>query len=142
MNPLPLVALAAIVGAYSVATDRLNDEFATRNDTQLASYPTGGPNDLAVYDLVERAAPALDAPRCEPEAMMANILQRDYAETPIETRVVGDGLHVQLWGSTEMGTWTIVHNGDDGMACVVTSGIGWTEQSTPDQVFADAPLAS
>jgi len=141
MNPLPIIALAAVAGGYGLAIDRLNDQFA-EPPLQQASYSQQMANDLAVYDLIEKAAPALDAPRCEMEAVMANILQRDYAETPVEQRVVGDGLHVELWGSTEMGTWTIVHNGNDGMACVVSSGIGWTEQSSADQIFQDAPLAS
>lgn len=144
MNPFPILALATVVGTYSVATDRLNQDFASQHYavTDGVSYNPGGSNDLAVYDLVERAAPALNSPRCELEAQMASILARDYSEHPVDRRVVGDGLHVVLWGSTEMGTWTLVHDGNDGVACVVSSGIGWTDQSSPDQIFANAPLAS
>ena len=144
MNALSLFALASVVGGYSLAIDNLYQEFAPQDYTyyEPVSYSPAGLDGLSVYDLVERAAPALDAPRCEAQAQMASILARDFSEHPVDRRVVGDGLHVVLWGSTEMGTWTLVHDGDDGVTCVVSSGIGWTDPSMADQIFANAPLAS
>jgi len=144
MNVLPLLALVSVVGTYSLATDQLNHDFAPQRHSlsQQVSFNPGDIDDLAVYDLVERAAPALNSPRCEVQAQMASILARDYSEHPVDRRVSGDGLHLVLWGSTEMGTWTLVHDGEDGVACVISSGIGWTHQSTPDLIFANAPLAS
>ena len=144
MNVLSYIALATVVCGYSLAIDRVHQEFAPQEYaySEPVSYNPAGMGGLSVYDLVERAAPALNAPRCEGQAQMANILARDYSEHPVDRRVVGDGLHVVLWGSTEMGTWTLVHDGDDGITCVISSGIGWTDQSVADQIFANAPLAS
>ena len=144
MNALSILALASVVGGYSLAIDRVYQEFAPQDHifSEPVSYYPAGMGNLSVHDLVERAAPALNTPRCEAQAQMASILARDYSEHPVGRRVVGDGLHVVLWGSTEMGTWTLVHDGDDGVTCVISSGIGWTDQSMADQIFANAPLAS
>lgn len=144
MNPLPFLALATVVGSYTLATDRLNQEFSPKQiiQTEQVSYMPGGADDLTVYDVMERVAPALDSPRCEAETEMASVLERDYSEHPVDKRVVGDGLQVVLWGSSDMGTWTLVHNGGDGVACVISSGTGWTETSSPEEIFANAPLAS
>ena len=144
MNPLPILALVAVAGTYSMATERLNQDFAPKQYSQAEQvvYYPGGSDDLSVYSLMERVAPSLDSPRCEAQAQMASILARDFSEHPVENRVIGDGLQVVLWGSTEMGTWTLVHNGDDGVACVVSSGTGWTDLSSADEIFSAAPLSS
>ena len=144
MNLFPIIALAAVAGTYSMATDRLNQQFATKPPVQAeqVNYYPGGQNDLTVYTLMERVAPSLNTTRCEATAQMATILTIDFSEQPVEKRVMADGLDVELWGSDQMGTWTVVHNGNDGISCVVSSGTGWTAQTPPDQIFADAPLAS
>lgn len=142
MNPLPILALAAVAGTYSVATHKLEQDFAAPSYVQSISYPMSNADDISVYGLVERVAPAMDTARCEAQAQMNTILTVDFEEKPIEKRIVGDGLHVELWGSTEMGTWTLIHDGSDGVACVISSGIGWTDESLPDQIFLNAPLAS
>ena len=144
MNVLPILALVAVAGTYAVASERSNQEFAPKpviQTEQVAYYP-GGTDDLSVYSLMERVAPSLDSPRCEGQAEMANILARDYNEQPVDKRVIGDGLHVVLWGSTDMGTWTLVHDGEDGVSCVVSSGTGWTDLSSADEIFANDPLSS
>ena len=142
MNPLPILALAAVAGTYSVVTYKLEQDFASPSHVQSVSNPMSDTADVSVYSLVERVAPAMDTARCEAQAQMDTILTVDFEEQPIEKRIVGDGLHVELWGSTEMGTWTLVHDGNDGVACVISSGIGWTDESSPDQIFMNAPLAS
>ncbi len=142
MNPLPILALIGVAAVYVVATERTNEEFAARAAPAPSPYAAPANAGLAVFSLVEKAAPALDSPRCEAQAQMATVLMRDYDEAPVETRVVGDGLQVQLWGSLGAGTWTLVHNGSDGVSCVVSSGTNWTASSTPDDVFNSAPLAS
>lgn len=142
MNPLPFLALATIVASYSVATDQLGAHFDPKYDPTVAALEQGGTDDFAVYDLVEDASVSANAQRCETQATLAEILSRDFEETPVEQRVVGDGMKVELWSSDRMGTWTLVHNGADGRACVVTTGIGWTHDSSPDAIFAGAPLFS
>ena len=142
MNLLPILALAAVAGTYSVVTYKLEQDFASPFHVQSVSNPMSDTADVSVYSLVERVAPAMDTARCEVQAEMDIILTVDFEEKPIEKRIVGDGLHVELWGSTEMGTWTLVHDGNDGVACVISSGIGWTHESSPDQIFMNAPLAS
>ena len=142
MNPLPILALLGVAATFAIASRHLNDEFTASAAQPPSPYLAAENRGLAIFQLVERAAPDLDSPRCESQAAMANILHRDYDEAPVEQRVVGDGLHIQLWGSTEMGTWTLVHNGDDGISCVVSSGINWTTNSSPDDIFNSAPLAS
>lgn len=142
MHALPIAALAAVVGTYAVATDRLAGRFALDYASEGASHQPHPFENLAIHDLMERAAPGLDAARCDKLDALAAVMADELAAEPVDERIVSDGLQMVLWGSTELNAWAIVHNGDDGIACVVSTGMGWNGQSTADQIFDGALVAS
>ncbi|MES2665569.1 MAG: hypothetical protein V4712_05680 [Pseudomonadota bacterium] len=142
MNPIPFLALAAVASAYGVATDRLNQKFDTMPQPVLTSYAAQASGDLAVYDVLSHGAEPLEQPLCQGNLELAATLTNDFAEMPVAQTLTEDGLAMQLWSSTLMGTWTLVHKGDDGMSCIVSSGTGWTTQSSPEDVFDAEILAS
>lgn len=140
MNALPFLGLALIASGYAAATDRLDAWFAAQPEAEIVAYDAGG--DLAIYDMLGHGAQPYDQPHCEAHAAMAENLNHDFAEEPVETRVSGDGLTMELWASDLLGTWTVVHKGEDGVSCIVSSGTGWEDGANPDLAFGDAGLAS
>jgi len=143
MNPIPFLALGLIASGYAAFSSDITARVAAE-PAQIVAYPAYvGTDNLSIYDM-PGATPdaAYDRPLCQDSATMVASLNHDFAETLVDTSLQADGLVMELYASTLMGTWTLVHKGDDGVSCVVTSGIGWTETATPDQVLAQANLAS
>lgn len=154
MNALPFLGLAAIAATFGLASQRLEARFAEEPRAAVfAPAPSAGVPEMMAYDagpapsvydmetLAEDDQP-YDQPHCQMHAAMAENLRHDFAEAPVETRVAAEGLVMELWGSEVMGTWTILHKGNDGVSCIVRSGTGWVGVETADLAFADAGLAS
>ena len=63
-----------------------------------------------------------DQPYCADDAEIAATLEQDFAEHPVDmTGVQG----TQLWGSDQLGTWTLVAPRADQTSCIIASGIGY-----------------
>lgn len=149
MNPIPFLGLAMVAGGYFAATGQLDEHFRTLPGTpppqEISAWPAaqrpaigGTPS---IYDMPGHV-PAYAEPHCEATATLAATLDHDFAETPVETRIAADGLVFDLYASPLMGTWTLVHRGADGIACIVSSGTGWADGTDPDHVFSAADLSS
>lgn len=143
MNPIPFLALGLIASGYVAVSSQIDARVAAA-PAQIVAYPAlAGTDDLSIYDMPGVTPDeAYDRPLCQDSATMVAALDHDFAETLVDTSLQADGLVMELYASTVMGTWTLVHKGDDGISCIVSSGIGWTETATPDQVFAQSNLAS
>jgi hypothetical protein len=76
---------------------------------------------------------ALTETYCDLHLVVAQTLQDDFDEEPRLAALTGTGLRMEFWASDLLGTWTLVHHGQDGISCIVTSGMDW-------QKGADAPL--
>ena len=63
-------------------------------------------------------------------------LDAEFGETLVLAK--RDGL--RLWGSDEMGTWTMVFERHDGSSCIVASGIGYQDGTDPSVIFRTAGL--
>ncbi len=134
MNVLPMLALSAVAAGYFGAVDIADKYINTQPQAALTSYPAS-PH-LTVHDLMERAPQSVDQPFCDQTAKVAETLAHDFAETEQNNWVQGGDMKLQLWGSEVMGTWTLLHVGNDDIACVVSSGTGWAEGMVPDDVLA------
>ena len=77
-------------------------------------------------------------PWCDANAEIHGALDAEYGETLVVSK--RDGL--RLWGSDEMGTWTMVLERADGSSCVVASGIGYHDGTDPSAIFRSAGLSS
>lgn len=83
--------------------------------------------DLSVFDTITEigAAQSPDVPFCDRRADLLTVLAHDFAESPRAQRPLEGARSVELWASDVLGTWTAVYTRADGVACVVSSGIGW-----------------
>lgn len=78
-----------------------------------------------------------DQPYCATDAEIAATLRQDFDEHPIElTGAQG----TQLWGSDDLGTWTLVAPRDDQTSCIIASGIGFSDDHGAQAFFTVAGL--
>ncbi|WP_136648732.1 hypothetical protein [Paracoccus aeridis] len=75
-------------------------------------------------------------PWCDASAQIHGALDAEFGETLVLAK--RDGL--RLWGSDEMGTWTMVFERPDGSSCIVASGIGYQDGTDPSVIFRTAGL--
>lgn len=140
MKVLPMLALSAVAVGYFGAIGHTNEYFDTRPVAELTSYPAS--SNLSVNDIMERPAQTANQPFCDQTAEVTATLASDFAESEQSAWVEGKDMALQLWGSDMMGTWTLLHVGQDGIACVVSSGTGWSEGVTHQDILAMADIAT
>lgn len=78
-----------------------------------------------------------DQPYCASDAEIADTLEHDFNELPIDT-ANADGTH--LWGSDQLGTWTLVATRADQTSCIIASGIGFDDQADTEEYYEVAGL--
>lgn len=104
----------------------------------------GGPvyGDLAVFDAITEhgEAQAEDVPYCDQPARLNAVLSGDFSESQRHQTQMPQGRSVALWASEDMGTWTAVYTRADGIACVISSGIGWQGGADPVALLRDEGL--
>lgn len=79
-----------------------------------------------------------DQPWCSHNAQIEAALSHDFEEEKIAT----NARDTALWGSQMMGTWTMVLERPDQTSCIIASGIGFSEQASPDAYFVRVGLNS
>lgn len=151
---LPLAAAMAIAfTGFSAASVGPVDRIALSYPSDIAAFSAVGPvaaeanpdistdYALAVYAMLEDTSEqAIDDPFCDTQAAMARVLGEDFGETSTAIVTDADGLEMELWSSSMAGTWTIIHRSGDGFSCVVSSGFGWTDESTAAETMRIAGL--
>ena len=78
-----------------------------------------------------------DQPYCAADAEIAATLEQDFAEHPVE---MGGAQGTELWGSDQLGTWTLVAPRDDQTSCIIASGIGFSTDKTAEAYYTVAGL--
>lgn len=63
-----------------------------------------------------------DQPYCASDGEIGQTLTHDFNEQRIEADA---STGTELWGSEQMGTWTLVATRDDQTSCIIASGIGY-----------------
>ena len=142
MNTLPILALAIVASGYAVAIEETERQFDAMPAPELTAYEATHNADLSVYDVLAHGAQPADEPHCGAHSTLTSTLEHDFAETAVERRILADGMRVDLWASEIMGTWTMVHAGDDGISCIIASGTGWTSNGQSGEVFAQVALTN
>lgn len=75
-------------------------------------------------------------PYCDLDQTVQETLAHDFGE-----KLISQGSQdTQLWGSSAMGTWTVVLARQDATSCVIASGIGYSEDANPGLYFTKAGL--
>ena len=75
-------------------------------------------------------------PWCDATSEIAGALGSEFGERLVLSKQ--GGLH--LWGSAEMGTWTMLLTRPDQTSCVVASGTGYHDSTDPAAIFRQAGL--
>lgn len=135
MNTLPMLALAALASGYAVAIDRLEGGFGTEATPTIMAYAASSGAEQQFPDVTVNGNLAVDQPYCGGDDLLAQTLAHDFAEQVVERRIGADGFVTELWASDVLGTWTVVHQKEDGISCIISSGTGWASESQADDVF-------
>ncbi|MDB6178133.1 hypothetical protein PAF17_11560 [Paracoccus sp. Z330] len=78
-----------------------------------------------------------DQPYCAPNDEIDRTLRHDFNESPVEN--AGHDI-ARLWGSDQMGTWTLVAERQDQTSCIIASGIGYDADRKAEIYFETAGL--
>lgn len=78
-----------------------------------------------------------DQPYCADNAEIHQTLKHDFSETRVDAKP-HDG--TELWGSDQMGTWTLVAPRADSTSCIIASGIGFDEGRDVEVYYTTAGL--
>ncbi|WP_423210950.1 hypothetical protein [Paracoccus yeei] len=134
---LAATALIAAQAAPAGATITSRDENAAvpRGWSAVQGMDPRAVRDMA-RDLPTSDQAAVDQPWCAPDAEIETSLRHDFEEE----RVASNGRDTALWGSALMGTWTVVLERPDATSCVIASGIGFRDGTSPDAYFTRVGL--
>ena len=136
--PSALLALSlALPAAPAIAaiTTQADNLAAPRGWSAMAGMDPRAVAELArTLPLSDQAAG--DQPWCDRHAEVERTLTHDFGEEKVATGARG----MVLWGSELMGTWTMVLERADATSCVVASGIGYSDTTSPQVFFVKAGL--
>lgn len=62
---------------------------------------------------------------CHDATEVAKQLSNKYAEAPVAFGLQSNGNLLQVYASTEKGTWTVVSTTPAGLSCIVAAGRSW-----------------
>ena len=135
---LGAVALASVApgpGQSPVQPDTAVQDIAIHLAAQPSKLSQRPAASLSIYDSLGHQDTAPDQSYCDAHQVVADGLTHDFAETLRAEKVSRDGLRFQLWTSDLMGTWTALHHGEDGISCIVASGVDWAADMPPDDLL-------
>jgi hypothetical protein len=131
-------ALAAVTPAPARATTLSREQNLTnpRGWSAVAGTDPGQLRDMAQRLPMSQSASG-DQPWCDHKAAVESALTHDFGESKV---AAGDQGTV-LWGSTLLGTWTVLYERPDATSCVIASGIGFSDSANPGLFFNRAGLS-
>jgi hypothetical protein len=139
-----VLAIAATFSAGALALASLaapGTDTVTRAQTDdivvhaASTAAPGTTRDLTVYDMLGHPQVSPAETYCDRHQVVVEGLTKDFAETLKAEKISLDGLRIELWTSDLMGTWTALHHGDDGVSCIVASGVDWTETADAESLL-------
>ena len=71
------------------------------------------------------ASPALAQVICNPRSDFVEYLKENYDEEPLAFGLNIDGRVLEMFGTPDGETWTMLITDESGISCVVTSGKNW-----------------
>lgn len=152
LRPLALAAVAAIGGLVLPASLAFSAIDFHADERAGAPVPRvwaaiAGADTPSVISMVSRqeaqgATDQLtpDEPYCDQSKTLTRTLAEDFAERLVQTRSKSPA-GTELWGSDLMGTWTLVYQRQDGVACVIASGTGYSGAVNPALYYTQAGIA-
>lgn len=138
-NPLPFLALSAVALGYSGAIDRVDAKFQADPAPAVTGFAAA--SNLSVQDFAGSLPQTVQDPLCDSRDVITEDLSHDFAEALEASWEQDQGVSIEVWASDLMGTWTVLHVENAGLACIVSSGFGWTDGMTAEDVLQDHPLS-
>lgn len=138
-NPLPFLALSAVALGYSGAIDRVDSSFQTDPAPTVSSFAAA--SNLSVQTFAGSLPQSVQDPYCDAKDVIVEDLSHDFAETFEASLEQDQTVSLEVWASDLMGTWTVLHVEKDGLTCIVSSGFGWTDGMSAEDVLQDRPLS-
>ena len=138
-NPLPFLALSAVALGYSGAMDRVEANFQADPAPAVTGFAAA--SNLSVQDFAASLPESLQDPLCDARDLITEDLSQDFAETLEASWAQDQDVTIEVWTSDLMGTWTVLHVENAGLACILSSGFGWTDGMTAQDVLRDQPLS-
>lgn len=130
------LGIASSLAAGAVAVSTLGLPKRTAEDIVVhAAMPAGAGRVPSVYDALGHQQVSPAQTYCDRHEVVTDGLAHDFAETLQAAKVTRDGLRIELWTSDLMGTWTALHHGEDGISCIVASGVDWTPEVSPEELI-------
>ena len=80
-----------------------------------------------------------DQPYCAADAEIEHTLDHDFSEALVDAGG-HQGMGTELWGSDQLGTWTLVAARTDGISCIIASGTGYSAQAEAETYYTVAGL--
>ncbi|MDO8882773.1 MAG: hypothetical protein U0934_13040 [Pseudotabrizicola sp.] len=140
-NPLPLLALGVVAAGYAGAVDNLRSANDLGPDANPSIVAFAAAPNLSVQGFVGQLPQSIQDPLCDDTDVLTASLADDFAETFESTWMQQQQVSMELWASELMGTWTLLQVQEDGLACIVASGFGWTDGMGVQDVVPDRPLS-
>jgi len=85
----------------------------------------------ALFIAMIAASPALADVICNPRSVFVEHLKEKYDEQPLAFGLNTDGRLLELFGTSDGSTWTMLITDARGISCVVTSGENW-QKAAPE----------
>ena len=84
---------------------------------------------LVALLFVPGMAAVQELPPCGARSVIETMLQNDYGERPVGSRVADNGMYLVIWRNAETGTWTLVSilPVNTTIACMISAGKHWLE---------------
>lgn len=138
------ISAALLAGVLALSATSAGANITSR--AQNAASPQGwsavsGMDPRAVRELARTLPVSDDAtgdqPWCGRNAEIEAALHHEFEEQKIAT----NARDTALWGSPQLGTWTMVLERPDQTSCIIASGIGFSEQASPAAYFVRIGLS-
>ncbi len=69
---------------------------------------------------------------------LVGFLAQTYGERPVSAGLQANGQLLQIFASSDTGTWTAVTTSPAGLACVVATGRAWEQARGADRIYDPA----
>lgn len=89
----------------------------------------------SVYDALGHLQVSEAETYCDVHKVLNDGLSHDFDEKLRAEKTSAEGLQIELWTSDVMGTWTALHHGEDGVSCVIASGVDWSPSIDADDLI-------
>ncbi|MFI0396420.1 hypothetical protein [Paracoccus jiaweipingae] len=134
---LTLTAAAAMLALMPTAgLAKLESRADTQREPRAWTAIAGADTASVMEAARSQTANGAETPYCDATGTVQTTLDHDFGEAFVSKGRDG----TELWGSNLMGTWTLVMDRGDQTSCVVASGVGFNEKTSPQRYFALAGL--